>query len=163
MGEINEALEEAENLVNGTSHPCLRSPRVPAAALLDHYLREHDLESAQPYAEMLEEYIDYPLDGGIKLVNPLLEYYARTGDYLEALEWVNSFGPRMLRSPFLRQRRRFFRSAARTLAGLKGEGWTHVEARDLRFAVPVGMTEQGYAIGELEAWMTEMGAVPAGG
>lgn len=160
MGEIDEAVEQAEDLVNGSYYPCLRSPRVPAAALLDHYLREHDLESAEQYAEVLEEYIDYPLDGGIKLVNPLLEYYARSGDYLEALEWVNCFGKRILRSPFLRQRRRFLHSVALTLAGLQEEGWTHVEARDLRFPVPVGMTDQGYEIVRLLEWVSGLSKVP---
>ena len=160
LGDLEEALAIAEPLFDGTVSPCLRSPRVPAAVLLNHYLRAEDLESAERYAHILEERIDYPLDGGIKLVNPLLEYYVRTGDYLEALEWVNCFGQRMVRSPFLRQRARFFQSFAQLLSGLKGEGWTHMEARDLRFSVPVTMIDQGYPIEELAEWMTILCAVP---
>lgn len=159
MGDLAEALELAEPIFDGSISPCLRSPRMPAAALLDHYLQVDDLGTAERYAHILEERIDYPLDGGIRLVNPLLEYYVRTGDYLEALEWVNCFGQRMVRSPFLRQRARFFRSFTRLLSGLKAEGWTHLEARDLRFSVPVILSDRGYPIHALEGWVAvQLGA-----
>jgi len=155
MGEVEEALELAEDLFNGTEGPCLRSPRIPAAALLDYYLSVDALDEAEQFAEALAERIDYPTESGIKLANPLLEYYVRTGDYLEALEWVNHFGERMVRSPLMIQRRRFFQSVALLLAGLKGEGWTHLEARDLRFSVPVVLGEQGYRIDALREWVAE--------
>lgn len=146
LGDIDEALRISEPLFDGRMPQCMRSPRIPASALLDYYLTQDNLEEAHRFAEELEATIDYPIDGGVKLANPLLEYYVRTGDYLEALEWVNFFGKRMLRSPLRIQRRRFFRSADMLVQGLMGEGWTHLEPRDIKFPIPVELSTEGYQL-----------------
>lgn len=155
MGDIEEALRISEPLFDGTMRHCMRSPRIPAAVLLDYFLVQGSLEDARPFAEELEATIDYPMDGGIKLANPLLEYYVRTGDYLEALEWINFFGKRMLRSPLQVQRRRFFQSAHLLAHGLMGEGWTHLEPRDIKFPLAVELTAKGYSLENVDTFFKQ--------
>lgn len=157
MDDIEEAIRQTQPLFNGYHRRCLRSPRIPLAALTEYFLRQDDLEKAAIYAEPLAETIDFLFDAGIKLANPLLEYLVRSDqedNWLEALEWIHFFASRMVGCPLQLQRRRFYQSAALLMQKMERGGWTHLEARDLPFPLPLKLTPQGYVIQEVATYFT---------
>lgn len=158
IDDIEEAIRQTQPLMNGYHRRCLRSPRIPLAALTDYFLQQDDLATAAIYAEPLAETLDFLFDAGIKLANPLLEYLVRSeqeDNWFEALEWINFFAARMVGCPLQVQRRRFYQSAALLMQNMKRAGWTHLEARDLPFPLPLQLAPQGYGIQDVTNYFTQ--------
>jgi hypothetical protein len=147
LGRIQDARKQMEMLMESSQYRCGRAPRVGAAALVDHYLRKNDLKAAQPYADMLEEDIDYGWKAGVYMGNTLFEYLVRTGRFEEALYWLNRYGQDMQTSQMSHQRRRFWSTALKMLDGLLEMEEPYLKGLELE--VGVVSEEDGYSVKEL--------------
>ncbi len=154
LGRVPDARKQMELLMESSKYRCGRSPRVGAVALMDHYLRENDLQTAEPYADMLEKDIDYGWKAGVYMANTLFEYLVRSERFDEALYWLNRYGKPMQTSRMSLQRRRFWSTALKLLDGLLEKGESHLQS--LEFELQLEPEERGYLIAgvkkEVERW-----------
>ena len=114
LGLYDKAIEKAAPLLSGDVSPCLTSPRVGLAYLIDMLVDRGDAsgdDAAQAMAA-IANHVDFPAKAPLRVIVPLLRYHLATGNLEAAGGILQRYLPELDENGDIWNARRFYLAAS---------------------------------------------------